>query len=86
MKRYVNSASISIVVGITLGIIAGVTLIETQPPILGWLFGLGMGLMGGAFIAAITSGSALVGGSSGGRSRSGRSAAPWLDQDESSKD
>jgi hypothetical protein len=74
-----------ILVGVALGLAVGLFVFDTEPPVLGWLFGLGMGLSGGAFIAAVTSGEAIAGGGDAGgggtgRRRSRRSAAPWLEE------
>lgn len=44
------------------GLLVGVLFVHTRPAPLGWLFGLGAGLMVGAFIAAIASNEPLVGG------------------------
>lgn len=77
MEKYLNPALLPILFGLVAGLIVGVTLIETTPPILGWFFGIGMGLMGGAFVAAVTSGDSIIGGPSSRRGR--RNDAPWLD-------
>ncbi|MEX1022388.1 MAG: hypothetical protein WD058_04490 [Dehalococcoidia bacterium] len=87
MRRYLQPALLPIPIGLLIGVIAAATIIDTDPPALGWFLGVGLGLMGGAFLAAIASGDALVSGprSEGGRGARGgrgrrRSAAPWLDQ------
>lgn len=49
--------------GLALGLTAGIFLIESEPAFLGWLFGSGAGLAGGAFAAALTSGEQIAGGS-----------------------
>ncbi|MCK9485168.1 MAG: hypothetical protein M0R73_00445 [Dehalococcoidia bacterium] len=85
MSRYLQPAFLPILAGLLLGILAAATIIDTQPAYLGWLFGIGIGLMGGSFLAAIASGDSLVSGPSAGRSRPGgrgKSAAPWLDGDD----
>ncbi len=46
---------------IALGVLLGVRVIDAQPPLLGWIFGAGSGLMVGAYIAAMASGVPLVG-------------------------
>ena len=81
MSRYLHPALAPIFIGPILGIIAAFTIIDTNPAVLGWLFGIGIGLMGGAFVAALVSGDALIAGPSSGRTRNGRSAAPWLEPD-----
>ena len=47
--------------GLLAGLFVGVFVIETQPAILGWIFGAGAGISFGAFIAAISSGEPLAG-------------------------
>ncbi|TAJ21460.1 MAG: hypothetical protein EPO65_01420 [Dehalococcoidia bacterium] len=47
--------------GAVVGVIGGSAVWHTDPAFLGWVFGLGMGLLGGAFVAAIASGTALAG-------------------------
>ena len=81
MSRYLQPAFLPILAGLVIGVVAGFTVISTDPAFVGWLFGTGLGLMGGAFLAAIASGDSLVSGPSS--RRRGSSAAPWLDrQDE----
>jgi len=60
--------------GAVLGIVVGGFVWQTEPALLGWVFGLGLGLLGGAFIAAVTSGTALA---SGGPKRT-RREREWL--------
>jgi hypothetical protein len=60
--------------GAVLGVIVGAFVWETQPAFLGWVFGLGLGLLGGAFVAAISSGTALGGGGA----RRTRREREWL--------
>ncbi len=79
MSRYLQPGLFPIALGLLIGIIAAAALLDTEPAFLGWFLGIGLGLMGGAFLAAIASGDSLVSGPSTGRSRRGRSAAPWLD-------
>ncbi len=50
-----------VTVAIALGVLLGVRVIDAQPPLLGWIFGAGSGLMVGAYIAAMASGVPLVG-------------------------
>ncbi|GMU39182.1 MAG: hypothetical protein AMXMBFR23_00480 [Chloroflexota bacterium] len=74
-----------VIIGVSViaGVLFGVFVFQTDPAVLGWVFGLGMGLLGGAFIAAVTSGEAIAGSGEGPRSRRGRrSAAPWLEDDD----
>lgn len=81
MTRYLHPALAPIFVGPLLGIVAALTIIDTNPAVLGWLFGIGIGLMGGAFLAALISGDALIAGPSAGRSGARQSIAPWLEQE-----
>lgn len=77
MRRYLQPALFMILVGLVVGGVAAATVIKTEPAILGWALGLGLGLMGGALLAAITSGDQIV---SGPAPRRGTVAsAPWLD-------
>lgn len=50
-----------VIVAIALGVLLGVRVIDAQPPLLGWIFGAGSGLMVGAYIAAMASGVPLAG-------------------------
>ncbi len=68
--------------GLVVGVLLGVFVFDTDPAVMGWLFGLGLGLSGGAFVAALASGEMLAGGGGGGeggRRRRARSDAPWLE-------
>jgi hypothetical protein len=71
---------------VTLGLLIGgavATVIETDPPILGWLFAIGGGLAGGAFLAAIASGDGLAGGAPGSGAQRGSPGRPaWFDEDD----
>ena len=60
--------------GAVLGVSVGGFVWQTEPALLGWVFGLGLGLLGGAFVAAVTSGTALA---SGGTKRT-RREREWL--------
>ncbi len=64
MMRYLQPPRVFVVVGLTTGLLIGVFVIEMRPAVLGWFFGAGLGLMGGAFVAAITSGEAVISGPS----------------------
>ena len=70
--------------GLAAGALIGGVLSGTEPALLGWLFGAGAGLMGGAFIAALATNEALVGrGSSSPRSASYPGETPPRGRDES---
>ncbi len=65
------------------GVIAGAAaalLLDTEPRLLGWAFGIGVGLAGGAFLAAIFTGESLIGGRSRGAGRRGGARRGWLDE------
>ena len=47
--------------GLALGLFVGIFVVDVQPAVLGWLFGAGIGISGGAFIAAITLNEPLAG-------------------------
>ena len=47
--------------GLLLGVLIGAVILDTSPAIVGWIFGAGTGLMGGAFIAAVATNEPLVG-------------------------
>ncbi|MFA7248575.1 MAG: hypothetical protein WC273_02995 [Dehalococcoidia bacterium] len=71
---------VMVIGGLVAGIVAA-RFMDTDPPLLGWLFAVGAGLAGGAFLAAIVSGDALAGGPPpGGPDAPGHPA--WFDEDE----
>lgn len=76
MRRYLQWGLLPIPLGLFIGIGLSATVIETSPAILGWVLGIGLGLMGGSFLAAIASGDALVSGPA--PKRGSTSDAPWL--------
>jgi hypothetical protein len=47
--------------GLAIGLFVGIFVVDAHPAIIGWVFGGAAGLTGGAFIAALASGEALVG-------------------------
>ena len=51
--------------GLVTGAWIGGVVLDADPALLGWIFGAGAGLMGGAFFAAIVGGVALAGSSGG---------------------
>lgn len=77
MKRYLQPSLLMIVAGLAAGLTASATIIQTDPAFLGWVLGVGLGLMGGALLAAITSGEQVVSGPAA--KRGSVSSAPWLD-------
>lgn len=58
----VKSYHLIVGLGAFIGVFVGSAVWHTEPAFLGWIFGLGMGLLGGAFVSAIASGTALAGG------------------------
>ncbi len=76
MRRYLQPSLLPVPIGLLIGIIAAATVVETQPAILGWVLCIGLGLMGGAFIAGLASGDAMVSGPAPKRGSTGD--APWL--------
>ena len=68
-----------VVLGLAIGLVLGMQ-IQTQPPFLGWLFGIGGGLAGGAFLAAIFTGEALAGGARGSSRRGAPGRPAWFDE------
>jgi hypothetical protein len=46
--------------GFSAGLAVGIFVLDARPPVIGWVFGGGVGLMLGAFITAIISGESLV--------------------------
>ena len=63
MGRYLKPHHLAVYAGTGVGVLVGGFLWDTEPRFLGWVFGLGLGLLGGAFVAAVTSGTAVAGGS-----------------------
>ncbi len=64
MMRYLRPPRVFVIVGLVTGLLIGVFVIEVRPAVVGWFFGAGLGLMGGAFVAAVTSGQAVISGPS----------------------
>lgn len=63
MRRDMIGSYLLVFGGLTSGLYVGIFVVDVQPAVLGWLFGAGIGISGGAFIAAITSNEPLAGGS-----------------------
>ena len=55
------SVYLPILFGLITGTVIGGFLADTEPTFIGWIFGAGTGLMGGAFIAAVTTNEPLIG-------------------------
>lgn len=77
MSRYFQLSLLPVPLGLLVGILAAATIIDTTPAFFGWVLGIGLGLMGGSFLAALASGDALVRGPAPKRG-STSSDAPWL--------
>lgn len=81
MGRYLRPHQLIVYAGAAIGVLVGGMIWQTDPRFLGWVFGLGLGLLGGAFVAAVTSGTGLA---TGGPRRT-RREREWLlrgDEDE----
>jgi len=65
MRRYVRPHYLLVVGGTAIGLAIGIFMIDVQPAVIGWIVGGGLGLSGGAYLAAITSGEPLIGGGRG---------------------
>lgn len=65
MRRYLRPHYLLVFGGTAIGLAIGIFVIDTQPALIGWIVGGGLGLSGGAYLAAITSGEPLVGGGRG---------------------
>lgn len=62
MRRYLRLYYLLVVGGLMAGLAVGIFVIDFEPAIVGWVVGAGVGLTGGAYLAAITSGEPLAGG------------------------
>ncbi len=74
MNRYLQLSLLPVPLGLLIGVLAAATIVDRGP--VGWALCLGLGLMGGAFLAAVASGDALVSGPA--PRRGSTSDAPWL--------
>lgn len=66
-RRELASAYALVFGGLAVGLLVGILVIDYEPPVVGWIFGAGGGLALGAFMAAIASGTPLVGNPGAGR-------------------
>jgi len=76
MRRYLQPSLLPVPLGLLIGVALAATVVNTQPAILGWVLCVGLGLMGGALIAGLASGDAMVSGPAPKRGSTGD--APWL--------
>ena len=74
MTRYFQLSLLPVPLGLLIGVLAAATVVDRGP--IGWVLCIGLGLMGGAFLASIASGDALVSGPT--PKRGSTSDAPWL--------
>lgn len=68
MRRYLRLHYLLVFGGTAVGLAIGIFVIDIEPAIIGWIVGGGLGLSGGAYVAAITSGEPLAGGGAPSRS------------------
>jgi hypothetical protein len=61
MRRYLRLHYLFVIGGIVLGLTIGIFVIDFEPAFVAWILGGGIGLSGGAYLAAITSGEPLAG-------------------------
>jgi len=59
MRRF--AAYVPVLAGPLVGVLVGGVLADTDPAVAGWIFGAGVGLMGGAFVTALATNEPLVG-------------------------
>jgi hypothetical protein len=64
MRRYLRLHYLLVIGGLILGLIVGIFVINFEPAFVGWILGGGIGLSGGAYLAAISSGEPLAGSNS----------------------
>jgi len=63
MRHYLRAHYLLVFGGVALGLAIGIFVIDYDPAFVGWIVGAGIGLSAGAYVAAISSGEPLVGGS-----------------------
>ena len=59
--NYLKAHHLFILIGSFSGLLSSIFFVPIDPPILGWIFGTGIGLSGSAFFLAIFSGEPLAG-------------------------
>ena len=64
MKTLLSREAFFIFVGLGVGLFMGNSFLNMNPAFFGWLFSIGVGISGGAFVAAISRNIPLIGGSS----------------------
>lgn len=62
MSRFLRTHYLIVFGGLVLGLAVGIWVIDFEPAFVGWIIGGGVGLSGGAYVAAISSGEPLAGG------------------------
>ena len=63
MKTLFSREVFFILMGLGVGLFMGNSFLNMNPAFFGWLFSIGMGISGGAFVAAISRNIPLIGGS-----------------------
>jgi uncharacterized membrane protein YadS len=63
VKTLLSREAFFILVGLGVGLFMGNSFLNMNPAFFGWLFSIGMGISGGAFVAAISRNIPLIGGS-----------------------
>ncbi|MCH2520942.1 MAG: hypothetical protein MK036_03225 [Dehalococcoidia bacterium] len=61
MKLLFRLETLLVLIGLICGLVMGNSFLNIQPAFFGWLFSIGMGISGGAFLAAIVTNIPLVG-------------------------
>jgi len=64
VKTLLSREAFFIFVGLGVGLFMGNSFLNMNPAFFGWLFSIGVGISGGAFVAAISRNIPLIGGSS----------------------
>ncbi len=62
MKILLSREALFILTGLGVGLFMGNSFLNMNPAFFGWLFSIGMGISGGAFIAAVSRNIPLIGG------------------------
>jgi len=63
VKTLLSREAFFILAGLGVGLFMGNSFLNMNPAFFGWLFSIGMGISGGAFVAAISRNIPLIGGS-----------------------
>src|SRR5437762_10819401 len=82
MARGMLSTYVCVGTGLAAGLYVGVFMLDFEPAFVGWIFGAGAGLSGGAFVAAIATNTPLAGSAT----RTHRGVLPTVEYDEGELD